>query len=217
VNRTRTLTGLIAVLIAVTGVHVGSAEERVGLELPDVSTIRGAYPAPQGPTATVVRGPEGLSVEGRFIVTVPPAVVWAVLTDYDGIDRFVSSMRESRVAARDDGHVTVEQVAVGRLFLFSRRLRTTLSVREEPPGIIRFEDVLHKDFEHYRGEWRIDERGREVVVTYRVDARPIVPIPDLVVRGVFQRTARQLLVELQQEMEHRAAIAGRLTTERSQP
>jgi len=150
----------------------------------------------------------GLEVEGRFRVFAPQTVAWSVLTDYDGIENFVSSMRESKVGERRDDYVTVEQVAVGRMFLFKRSLHTVLHVHEEPPGMIRFEDVLHQDFERYEGEWTISEHGREIEIVYRVVARPTRTLPDFVARGVFERTIRRLLSEIGTEIEKRAALAS---------
>src|SRR5438132_22922 len=111
-----------------------------------------AAPAPNGVVASVTHGPEGFEVDGRFRVAAPPEVVWAVLTDYEAIPKFVSSMHESRIRERSADRLVVEQVAVARLFLFKRQLRTTLEVREAPPGLIRFEDIQHQDFERYQGE-----------------------------------------------------------------
>ena len=170
-----------------------------------------------GVSASVVSGAGGLEVDGHFRVHASPAVAWSVLTNYDSIQNFVSSVRESRITERGDGYVLVEQVAVGRLLFFTRRLRTVLKVREEPPGLIHFEDVLHKDFEHYRGEWRIEERDSATVVTYHVEARPLASMPEFVARGMFQRTVRQLLTELEKEIADRAALAERTPTERSRP
>src|SRR5688572_5621277 len=39
-------------------------------------------------------------VDGSFEVQAPRSVVWAVLTDYDGIGGFVKSIRRSAVTAR---------------------------------------------------------------------------------------------------------------------
>lgn len=159
-------------------------------------------------TVQVTRGEAGLEVEGRCPVDAPATVAWQVLTDYDGIRHFVPSMRESRVTERADGHLLVEQVAVGRMLLFSRRFRTTLLVEEVPPTTIRFEDVLRRDFESYRGEWRIEERPGGVEIVYRVGARPSFSVPDFVARGVFRRTARDLLAQVRAEIERRWAMQG---------
>lgn len=209
----------VVVLVAWLALPAPSLRADVGAEpaAPRIAASQEVAARPADVTARVSRSVEGLEVEGRFRVAAPHSVVWAVLTDYDGIHRFVSSMRESRVTARRDDEVMVEQVAVGRLLLFKRQLRATLRVHEEAPGCIRFEDVLHKDFERYQGEWRIEDHGPEVEVTYRLSARPAGSIPDFLARGMFARTVRQLLNELQREIENRAVLAGRLSQEGGRP
>lgn len=157
-----------------------------------------------GITVRVSRGAAGLEVEGRCLVRASVPAAWEVLTDYDGIAGFVSSMQESRVTGRGDHHVLVEQVAVGRLFLFRRRFRVTLFVEETPQSSIRFEDVLGRDFELYRGEWRLEDRGGRVELVYRVTARPAFSVPDFVARGLFRRTAHDLLSQVTLEIERRA-------------
>lgn len=157
----------------------------------------------------VAGDPAGLEVEGRCRINATGATAWRVLTDYDGIERFVSSMRYSRVTRRDNDGILVDQMAVGRVFLFSRRIRTTLRVHEEPPGRIRFEDVLGRDFKSYRGEWRIEETRGAVEIVYQLQARPTFSMPDFVMRGLFRATARDLLAEVRTEIERRAALAVR--------
>jgi hypothetical protein len=161
-----------------------------------------------GVTVVVTPGPSGIQVEGRCRVEASRADAWEVLTDYDGIDGFVSSMRESRVMERATDHVLVEQVAVGRLFLFSRRMRVVLWVHEQPPSHIQFEDVLRRDFEDYRGDWQVVEHGDEVEIVYRVSARPAFNVPDVVARGVFRRTVRDLVSEVGAEIVRRAQLAA---------
>jgi ribosome-associated toxin RatA of RatAB toxin-antitoxin module len=157
----------------------------------------------------VTPGPSGIEVEGRCRMETTRAMAWAVLTDYEGIARFVSSMRESRVTERGPDHVLVEQVAIGRLFLFSKKMRVVLRVREEPPGRIEFEDVLHRDFATYRGEWTVEQRGPDVEIVYRVLARPVFRMPDAVMKGVFRRTVRDLVSEVGVEIQRRDTLAAR--------
>lgn len=160
-------------------------------------------------TVSVGRGSDGLEVEGRCRVPASRATVWAVLTDYDGIDRFVSSMRESRVTERTGDHLLVEQVATGRILLFKRNLRVVLKIQEQPQNTIRFEDVLHKDFVTYRGSWQIEAHGPEVEIVYRVTARPAFHIPDMLARGMFQGTVKRLLAEVVTEIGRRSELENR--------
>lgn len=168
-----------------------------------------ALEAYSGVAVQVLRAKEGVEVEARCRIEASREAAWRVLTDYDGIDRFVSSMKESRVSGRGDGFVLVDQVAIGRLFLFTRRMRATLRVHEEPPARIRFEDVLHRDFVIYQGEWRIEQHGNRTEIVYRVGARPAFAVPDLVVREVLRRTVRDLISQVGAEIERREAVATR--------
>src|SRR5262245_21174698 len=63
-------------------------------------TAEAGAAADSGIRVRVERSREGLEVEGHCVVRAPAEVAWQVLTDYDGIGRFVSSMRESRVTSR---------------------------------------------------------------------------------------------------------------------
>jgi hypothetical protein len=117
-------------------------------------------------------------------------------------------MRESRITARDGDAVTVEQKAIGRAFLFSKGLTTRLRVREEAPSAIHFEDVLHKDFETYRGTWRIEGGEYEVEIVYTLLAQPSFGMPDMVARGAFKKAVRRLIGEVGVEIERRAQEAG---------
>ena len=157
----------------------------------------------------VSHGENGIELEGRFAIGASPAVAWSVLTDYDGIERFVHSMRESRVTYRDADSVYVDQLAVGRMFLFSRRLHTELHIHEEPPRRVLFEDALGRDFRSYRGEWEIESTTAGAIVTYELEADPSFPIPEFVARGLIRSAARELLAEVRTEIERRAAPAAR--------
>ncbi len=197
----------LALVLATAQVVLGRAavaDDAGVVEAEAVAAADGPKEGADGIAVRVTRGASGLEVEGRCVVHAPVSVVWEVLTDYDGIDGFVSSMRESRVSGRGENHVLVEQVAVGRLFLFRRRFHATLFVEETPQTRIRFEDVLGRDFESYRGEWRIEEQAGRVKILYQVGARPSFSVPDFVARGLFKRTAHELLSQVKAEIERRA-------------
>lgn len=163
-----------------------------------------------GIAVRLVRGAAGMAIAGSFTTSASPSIAWRVLTDYDSIARFVTSMRSSHVVGRSDDTLFVDQQAVGRLFLFSHRLHTSLRIEEEPETRIRFEDLLGRDFRSYRGEWRIEPAsGAGTTVIYRLEADPSFPIPDFVARGLFKSTAHDLLSQVRDEIERRAALAVR--------
>lgn len=200
--------GFALVLVALTGTLPGRAADAGREDDAGAFLIENASASTRpGITVRVTHDANGYQVEGRCTTDASRSAAWSVLTDYDGIDTFVSSMRESRVTERVADHLLVEQVAVGGFFLFTRRMTVVLFVTEAPPGTIRFEDVLRHDFAVYRGEWRIEDQGARREIVYRVSARPAFRVPAVVGRGMFGRTVRDLLSQVEAEMVRRTAIA----------
>jgi hypothetical protein len=185
-----------------------SRGNRAGVLAVAAALVAGAVHAQAAPAVLVSsHGSAELRVEGRCRVAAPLSIAWDVLTDYDRIDEFVGSMRESRIRERGEGRALVEQVAVGRLLIFSRRLHVLLDVREEPDAALHFEDRLGRDFLAYRGSWRLLPQGDQVEIVYRLAARPAFRVPDLVARSLFRRAVTGLLAEVEAEILRRASQA----------
>jgi len=147
---------------------------------------------------------KGCAVRGGFLVSVSDSLAWNVLTDYDHIVNFVSSMRSSRIVSRDTSGLRVQQVAVGGVFIFHKRVEVLLHVREEPLARIAFQDELRKDFKDYRGEWRMTSGPSGTVVEYELAAEPRAALPRSVCRGALGHTAHDLLEQVRAEMLRRA-------------
>ena len=106
------------------------------------------------------------TVAATFTVPQAASFALAVLTDYDQIPRFMPDVRTSTVLERGDDRTVVEQEAVARFMMFSKRVHLVLEVHEEP-GTIRFRDRCGKSFARYEGVWTITESGTD---------RPRLPI-----------------------------------------
>lgn len=142
-------------------------------------------------------------VSGTFDAPSSTAAVWDVLTDYERIPSFVSSMRLSRVKeSRRDGTVLVEQEAVGGMFLLSKRVRVLLSVRRDD-GRLSFSDTALSDFRSYDGEWSVRATSSGVAVAYHLRAVPAFSAPGFVVRRAMSKGARQLLEQVRAEILRR--------------
>ncbi|HEV3073145.1 MAG TPA: SRPBCC family protein [Thermoanaerobaculia bacterium] len=148
-------------------------------------------------------GDSTMRLEGRFMTAASSATAWSVLTDYDHIPAFVASMRSSRVKARGDGYLLVEQESVAKLLWFQRRLDVLLKVREEPPHLIAFDDVSKASFERYEGTWTLQDTpaGREVIYRLTVKGGLI----GLVARSRTQGMVRELLEQVRAEIGRREA------------
>lgn len=142
-------------------------------------------------------------LHGAFEVAASSAAVWEVLTDYEGIPSFVSSMRSSKVKeALPDGSLVVEQKAVGGMFFLTRTVTILLVVRREEQSL-SFEDVGRESFWRYEGGWRTEQTPTGVRVDYRLVAQPDFVAPSMIMSRAMKRGARELLDQVRVEIERR--------------
>jgi uncharacterized membrane protein len=155
-----------------------------------------------------VREQDGIyHVAASFSVAQPAPVVFAVLTGYEQIPRYMPDVRSSRVIERNDGHAVVEQEAVARVMMFSKRVHLLLDVREEPLAI-RFRDRCGKSFEHYEGAWTLSPAARtgateRVEVRYELAAKPSFDVPEFLLKRLLKRDAQEMIRRLRDEMTRR--------------
>jgi ribosome-associated toxin RatA of RatAB toxin-antitoxin module len=141
-------------------------------------------------------------VEARFAVPYSGALAFAVLTDYEQIPRFMPDVRTSTVLERGNGRAVVEQEAVARIMMFSKRVHLVLEVQEET-ATIRFRDRSGRSFTSYEGSWQIAEQPGGAVITYQLTAKPSFDVPEFLLKRLLRRDAKVMIERLQIE------IAGR--------
>ena len=144
-------------------------------------------------------------VDAAFDVDAPATIAWEVLTDYEGIGRFVSSIRQSTVKQRSGGRLLLEQHGVGRAWIFSLPIHVVLEVREHDQRLLAFRDVCGKSFTTYEGAWEITTIGSVTRVTYRLKADPGGRQPAMLAKSTIGGSVRKLLDEVRQEILARAA------------
>jgi carbon monoxide dehydrogenase subunit G len=147
----------------------------------------------------------GYKIVASFDVAAPLETVWSVLTDYEGIARFVSSIQASTVRQREGGRVLLEQRGVGRAWIVSLPMHVVLDVREHDQRLLTFRDVCGKSFSTYEGRWELTETPAGARVTYRLNADPNGRQPALVARSVLRSGVKKLMRELRTEIESRSA------------
>jgi ribosome-associated toxin RatA of RatAB toxin-antitoxin module len=158
----------------------------------------------EGDHNVAVSEDEGVyTISARFLVSSSPSIVLAVLTDYDGIPRFLPNVRTSRLIERKDRHALVEQEAVVKLMFFSTRIHLLLGIDEEPLAI-RFVDRSGKSFARYEGAWTLAERNGQVEITYALTAKPSFEAPGFLIRRLMRRDASDQIQRLREEMEVRS-------------
>lgn len=144
-------------------------------------------------------------VEAAFDLDAPSHIVWEVLTDYEGIGRFVSSIRQSTVKQREPGRVLIEQHGVGRAWIFSMPMHVVLDVREHDQRLLAFRDTCGKSFTSYEGAWGLASAGTGTRVTYHLKAAPTGGQPAALTRAAMRGNVKRLLEEVRNEILARAA------------
>jgi carbon monoxide dehydrogenase subunit G len=160
-----------------------------------------------GAPVTVTRADGAYVVRAQFTVSQPVPEVIAVLTDYDGIPRFLPGIRRSVVRSREGSRTIVEQEAVSNVMLFSRRVHLLLEIDESSDALV-FRDTSGRSFERYEGAWRVSPSGELTLVRYELQAKPAFPVPEFVLMRLFRRDSRETITRIAAEIARRARPAA---------
>jgi len=144
-------------------------------------------------------------LEGHMTIKATPYQIWKVLTDYENISNFVSSLRKSEIKDSTTERVLLEQEALGKKFFITRRVRVLLEVNEIPYKRIEFEDTLRKDFAFYKGSWEIRNGTAEREVVYRLDCQRLFVVPNFIAKDALKKSATELLADVQREIQRRTS------------
>jgi len=111
--------------------------------------------------------------DGSFDMAADTSTAWAVLTDYDQMNRFVSGLKRSRLEEYSGrGRFLVEQEFMGGFLFVTKRVRVRLAVQEIRYQTILFEDIGHQDFEFYKGSWELRSTAKgELKISYSLTAQ----------------------------------------------
>jgi hypothetical protein len=145
-------------------------------------------------------------IEGHLKVAGPPYDAWRVLTDYEHIADFVSSLRKSSVKDSTTDRVLLEQEALGKEFVFSKRIQVLLQVTEIPYKKVIFEDISHKDFEFYEGTWEIQSTPEGLDIVYRLNCKRTFIVPNMIAKDALKKSVEGLLAEVRTEILRRKGV-----------
>ena len=167
----------------------------------------------------VVTGDRGRYV-AKVLVKASPDVVWAVLTDYANLSKFLPNVVSSRVIEAQGTRKVVEQVDVRQVLLISRRSRFRTENIETAKKRIDFR-LLEGDVKRLQGYWQIDPveaypgaPANQVLLTQDITAEPGAGIPKGLFYGLFRSGLNESLTAISQEIGRRTLQA---TAHHAQP
>ncbi len=170
--------------------------------LPGARAAAAADPAPS-PEVAVRESRGTYSVTARFVVPESPDLVLAVLADYERIPQFMPDVRTSAVVERAPGLIVVEQEAISKFMMVSKRVHLVLEVREAG-NALRFVDRCGKSFKAYSGEWHVEPQGSGTLVTYELTAAPAFDVPEFILKRLLKRDSGVMINRLRAEFPARA-------------
>jgi len=159
-------------------------------------------------------------MEGRYqgasatgVIDAPPGLVWKIISDYDGADRFMPNIIESRAIRREENRVwtrTICGIGPFRVLFYAR------SIERQEQGELAFQQ-LEGPFTKNRGSWTVRpmEDGR-TSLTYNIELDHVL-IPTRIRRHLLHKSlpglfaaVRQRALRLREAAKDRAA--GKLST-----
>ncbi len=150
---------------------------------------------------SIEKGPNGSHVVfGWFAIDISSRAAWKILSDYDRLGAYVSSVNLSRKIRYDNGQWYVEQMMSGKAGPFHKTIHLFLEVEEIIERKIAFRDVSGKSFKSYEGSWEILNADEGIQVLYKLRAAPAFFAPGFIATGAFKRSVALLLMELRDEM-----------------
>lgn len=159
--------------------------------------------AQNDPAVTVSQDAGVYRVGATFTVAQAASFAIAALTDYGEISRFMPQVSLSQVLERADDRAVVEQEAIARFMMFSKRVHLVLEV-QEARGAIRFRDRCGRSFDRYEGMWTIAEKDGYNHISYELSAKPSFDVPEFLLKRLLKRDAAQMIERLKAEIAARA-------------
>ena len=183
---------------------------RVSVALALALALCGAGPA-AGPVVRVqqckARG-DSVVLAITMDVAATPTAVWRVITDYEGMERFVPGVERSRKLSRTPAGQLVEQSGTMTSLPLKPRIAAVLEMRERAPSLLVFRGVSGT-FPRLHGFWLARPLGTtHTRVSYRctvgLDASRPTP-PDALLGWVVRREITPRVRAIGREAERRAA------------
>jgi len=143
-------------------------------------------------------------IKAQFFVNADQLTAWKVLSNYETIPQFVSSMKKSHIEEVKDGDIYLCQEAEAGFLFITKRVHVLLRVHEVPGQSISFLDVSQKDFYFYQGSWNIDPGSQGgVTITYHLQAQKNFDAP--FAGDYMNGGAKDLIIAVQKEIYQQQA------------
>jgi ribosome-associated toxin RatA of RatAB toxin-antitoxin module len=147
------------------------------------------------------QGARRLAVQLRL--QLEPEWIWAVLTDYANLSRYIPNLTSSRLLWRQDNRVGLEQVGAQQFCGLRFTARVELELEEDrDAGELRFE-MRTGDFRRFDGIWRVDRDAISTRLLYALTVQGKAGMPIGLIEQRLQQDLANNLRGVQQEAMRR--------------
>ena len=167
-----------------------------------------AAAAAEGVSVETTRRGSAVEVRAYAVVEAMHATVWETVTDYERLAQFVPGMRSSRIVARRDGDLVVEQRGETRFLAFTYPVEVTLLASARPPDAVEVH-LLHGSLKRLDGTYRLEPAGAGRIALRWTGLIEPVALPPLLGELVMRATIASQFTGMVHEIERREALKGK--------
>jgi len=137
-----------------------------------------------------------------------PQWLWAVLTDYDSLSRFIPNLQSSRLLWRRGAVVGLEQEGAQMFMGLRFKARVQLELTEQLEQRRLSFTMVKGDFRRFEGAWQIGGDGTTSTLLYELTVQGCVGMPIGLIEQRLRDDLASNLRAVQQEAQRRALLAG---------
>jgi ribosome-associated toxin RatA of RatAB toxin-antitoxin module len=154
------------------------------------------------------RDGDAIDIHASALLKADGATAWRVLTDYGRYPEFIPELRYSRVTARHDTLVTVEQSGNALLWLLRLPVEVTFEVEEFPPHHLHSRAVAGT-LRALTSSYMLEPALAGVRLEYVGHIAPGYPIFGQIEQAVVERNIARQFQALADEIERQSAAVHR--------
>lgn len=171
-----------------------------------ISSILATGSVAHAQTVTAHREGEVVIVDAFEDLQATQQQAWAVLTDYEGLSRFIPDMTESRVIIRNGNTVLVEQKGSASLFLLSKAVEVRLEIVENPYEWVTSRAVAGS-FKEMEGRYELRPQDGLLRFTYKGRIVPDFWVPAIIETAAVRRAITRQFGAMVKEIRRRVEEA----------
>jgi hypothetical protein len=171
------------------------------------ASLCAAVPDDQDIDVKVAKVGSDLVVDVALRVNAGRSEAWRVLTDYDDMVRFVSTLEESRIVRRAGNELDVAQKGKIRIGLLSFPFASVRRIELEPYTEIR-SFLVEGDMANSRFTTRLLDEGGATLITQHGQMLPGMWVPPWIGTAIIAARTRQQWQEFRTEILRRTASSA---------